>query len=156
MANFITEQEVKNTTQISGVTDGMLIAPFIVTGQDKFLRPFLGEDFYTDLKGNLGSLSSPEEVLVNDYIKPYLAWIVLAEATPRIRTRIHNGGMFQRSSTDTAPIDQKAFDREIAWAMETAMSYQKIMERYLNDNASLYPLWKKCQSDKQTGIIIIA
>jgi hypothetical protein len=156
MANFITEQEVKNTTQISGVTDGMLIAPFIITGQDKFLRQFLGEAFYTDLKGNLGSLSSPEQALVDDYIKPYLSWIVLSEALPRIRTRVHNGGVFQRSSQDTAPIDTKAFEREMAWAMETAISYQNIMERYLNDNASLYPLWKKCQSDKQQGVIIIA
>jgi len=156
MANFITAQQVRNVTQVSGEADGSLIEPFIITGQDKYLRQFLGDEFYTDLKAAIPSPTAAEATLIDDYITPYLCWVTLSEALPRIRTRVHNGGVFQRTSQDTAPVDQKAFDREIGWAKETFASYQSIMERFLDDNATDYPLWKKCKSNPTRSVVIIA
>lgn len=156
MAEFTTVQEVKDRTQISGEADESLIAPFIITAQDKFLRVFLGEDFYQQLKAAIPSPSGAQATLINTYIKPYLAWFTLAEALPRIRSRVHNGGVFNRSSQDTSPIDQKAFDREMGWARETGERYGTIMADYLNDNTSTFPLWKStCKSNQGSSSVIM-
>lgn len=151
MAEFITAQQVRDVTQISGVTDGSLIEPFIITAQDRYLRLFLGEDFYQQLKAALSAPSNAQATLINTYIKPYLCWYTLHDALPRIRTRIHNGGVFNRTSQDTAPVDQKAFDREMGWCKETADRYAKIMSDYLDLNTSTFTLWKSC--DPNTGRI---
>jgi len=150
MPDFITVQEVKDRTQVSGVTDEALIQPFITTAQDKYIRQALGADFYIALK----AMNPPAGVfatLVDDYIVPALAWYTLLDAFPRIKSRVHNGGVFNRSSQDTAPIDTNSNDREMGWIRETADTYLRIMVKYLNDNSTDYPLWQTSENCETRG-----
>jgi hypothetical protein len=146
MAEFITPQEVRDVTQVSGVTDGALIEPFIRTASDKYIRQEFGTAFYAQMVAANNGTPTPEEAALIAQIKPALIWWTLYEALPTLRTRIHNGGIFERSSQDTNPASQVGVDRIMGWARETAVTYQNYMIEFLDTNKTDYPLWdEKCK-----------
>ena len=112
----------------------------IQVAQEAFLRPALGEDFYALLTS-----LTPEgdnATLVNDYLKPALAYYVRFVILPDIMVHAANSGlnMVQPQGTVIASDRQAGLLRD--QARQNAETLLTVAMRYIQQNPSLFPLYE--------------
>jgi hypothetical protein len=98
----------------------------------------LGEDLYNACVG--GSYVT----LVNEYIKNYLAFCVKFEILPDITYNTTSQGVVDNLADFTSPVDPQKLNYLRSETYKKAETYKKKMEKYLDDNQTLYPEWKGC------------
>lgn len=136
---LITKSEVISRTITNANFDSHLIkSTFIEIAELNHVKPFLGEDLYNACVG--GSYVT----LVNDYIKNYLAFCVKFEILPDITYNTTSQGVVDNLADFTSPVDPQKLNYLRSETYKKAETYKKKMEKYLDDNKTLYPEWKGC------------
>lgn len=143
MANtalLVSEQRMKQWTQLDDNVRVNDITPFILQAQDIYMQDTLGTKFYTRLKDGViaDDLTADEKTLLNDYIGPTLMQYALYLMLPSIKYKVANQGILNGTSEETSPttLDELQYLRQTA--LDTAEFYNKRLLKYFLDNPNMF------------------
>lgn len=155
---MMTAAEVKSQAIVDSNFDTAYIDQYILMAQRKYIKPFLGTDFYDEITDEIdSSLTSDNDTLLDDYIKPALAHYVIYESLPQLRNQIAKGGVFLNlSETSDAASDLgygQIRDDYIAKAEAFKIQADNFIQEEQDDDSTKYPLY--CGKKSQNGGIIL-
>ena len=134
-ALLISEQRVKQYTNLDDNVRVAEITPFIIQSQDLYLQPRLGTKFFNRLKTGVinGDLNADEKELLNTYISPMLAHYSLYLMLPGLKYKLVDKGVVSGTSEETQPttLDELEYLRQAT--LNTAEFYDQRLHEYLHD-----------------------
>ena len=147
---LITEQEVKNWTDISNNVQTTNLGFSITIAQDMYIRGALGEDLYSELLGQVenDTLTALNTTLLNGDdrlfrgLKPALAWWVAYEVYPYLHSKVSPSGIQSKSTEDSVAIDSRSLEIRRNMAKKKAEYYLDQLIKYLCDKDTDYPLFR--------------
>ena len=142
--NLITsENYLKEYTNINKNVDMTILTPAIYEAQLNYILPILGTKLYNQIliEIGLGSVTSLNQTLLDNYILPCLMHYAKYEALPDMKYRLMNKGVQIKNSDNSASADleeiQFLMDRE----KRKAEMFAERATRYLCANSNSYPLY---------------
>lgn len=144
-ALFISPKYVKRKSIIDGELDADKLIQFIETAQDIHIQNYLGTNLYKKLQtlivgGTINDAGNADyKTLLDDYIKPMLAWYTQAEYIPFAAYTISNGGVYRHRSDNSDAVDYGEIAGLTTRAMDKATFYTNRFIDYMNFNSELYP-----------------
>jgi hypothetical protein len=150
LAILISEQRVKQLTNLDNNVRVEEITPFIIQSQDLYLQDRIGTLFLTRLKDGVvaDDLNADEKTLLNDYIGPMLAHYSLYLMLPGLKYKLVDKGIVSGTSEETAPtsLDELKYLRQSV--LDTAEFYDERLREYLIDVPSgTYPQYTSPGTD---------
>ena len=144
MANyvlFISEQKLKDTTNISNSVDVEYLLGSIRTAQKKYIETKLGTDLFEALQTKItdASLSGAYETLVEDYIGDALAWWSLYEALPFLRYKIMNNNIVSKTAENANALSREEAQDLRNEVSNTAEFYTERLILYIKHNTASFP-----------------
>ena len=141
-APFMTASEVIQLTFTNKNTD-----PSLINGQQRVLTEIahikepLGDDFYIHLKDafDAGTETADEIVLMDNWIKPTLAWFTRFEIILEIQNQSTSSGIVNNMpefSHIVTPSDLNVYKQDTYRKGKVML---KAMMEFINENASLFP-----------------
>jgi hypothetical protein len=151
---IITEQEIKNWTDISNNVQSSSLAFAITISQDLYVRTALGEKLYEELVGQVANntLTALNTTLLNGNdrlfrgIKPGLAWWIAYESYTYLHSKISPTGIQSKSTDQATSIDSRSLEIRKNMAKKKAEYYIDQLICYLRDNENDYPLFRDSDS----------
>lgn len=133
---------------------------WILKTQRQYVKRFLGTDFYDEILTQIAasSLTSDNETLLDDYLKPMLAHYILYERLPQINNHVTNQGTTSQLDDFSNPAPVAGINLVRNQALADAQQYEQqaddFIEEAQEDDSSKYPLYEcnKRNSNKY-GII---
>lgn len=151
-ALFITIQDLKAKSIISGNTDADKLIHFIEVAQDIHIQNYLGGKLYDKLQAliisgdiDLGA-NSDYKSLRDDYIKPMLIWFTQAEYFPFSMFKIDNGGISKHRGEDSDSVNYSDVDRMMSKINDRSEFYTRRFLDYICDNSTKYPEYTNNQN----------
>lgn len=141
-AAFMTATEVINLTFTNKNTDPVLMnKQQLVLTEIAHIKEPLGESFYIHLKDAFdgGSQTADETTLMEDWIKPTLAWFTRFEIILEIQNQSTSSGFVNNMpefSHIVTPSDLNVYKQD---TYRKAKVMLKAMMEWINDNASSFP-----------------
>jgi hypothetical protein len=112
---FVTPSEVISNAFTNQATDTALISDTILEiAELAHIKPELGLDFYEELKtqhDSTGTLTSPNSILLQYYLKPALCWFVRFEVMNEIQYNTTSAGLVVNSSDFSTPANVEQFNQ---------------------------------------------
>ncbi len=145
---LVTAIQVSEITSQRKGFDVALIEKHILEAEWKYIKPFLGDTLFNTLgtENTSGTFTSSNETLLNEYVRPALAWWTMYEALPQIHVQLSSAGLQKNStefSTAVSGGEFGTFRQSIASSAEVAMER---MREYLNDNSTTFTTWSMSKS----------
>lgn len=149
LRQFITESELKTETTISANVEAELLRPFIQDAAEEHLRPVLGDDLFDAVLDEIegGTLSTENAALVAK-IRSSAAWWVFYYSLPFLRGKVTNKGVTLKTSDDSQPMDERAFQSFRNEIQGHALRKTEAFRKWLKTNEADYPMWKDCNAGK--------
>jgi len=144
--SFIDTTYIKTNSPMSKNVDEEVIAPILITAQEKYIIPVLGTHLYEDLQNvleayiNSGTtISSSYITLINDYIKPLQNHYSLYELVPYLNYKMTNISVAKKASEFSQPtaVDEMNYLRNTI--KSTAQFYADRLVKFLEANYATYP-----------------
>lgn len=137
MTNIITIDELKNSVFNANVDDEY-IQPALTEAQSIYLREILGDSLLNAVinKINDGTLAGHYQILVNDYIKPYLTYVVQSLIVVPINFKIRNAGIVSQFDNGFSTSTMKDTQYLKDYYDGKAEFYGNRLTEYLKKNAS--------------------
>jgi len=134
-ALLISEQRVKQYTNLDNNVRVEEITPFIIQTQDIYLQPRLGTKFFDRLKEGViaGDLNADEKALLNDYISPMLAHYSVYLMLPGIKYKLVDKGVVSGISEETAATSLEELEYLRQSVANTAEFYAERLRERLHD-----------------------
>lgn len=162
MAKLTTATEVIDNAFLHDNIDPSLIKDsYVEVSQEEHIRPILTQDLYDLIvsENNSGTFTGGNETLLNDYIKPALAFFVAADVVPHLSIRTTNKGlMINTSETSEAATREERTDIMKRYREQGATLLEK-MTRYIEDNLTSFTTYQNGSSEvittKRKGGIIL-
>lgn len=145
-ALLISEQRVKQYTNLDNNVRMEEITPFIIQSQDLYLQPRLGTKFFDRLKAGVvaDDLSADEKELLNDYISPMLAHYSVYMMLPGLKYKLVEKGIVSGTSEETSPTSLQELEYLRNSTMETAQFYDERLRDHLRDlPATTFPQYSQ-------------
>lgn len=154
-ALFASTTYVKKKSIISGSVDPDKMLQFIETAQDMHIQNYLGTKLYKKLQQLVvdGTIEDAANVnyrdLLDDYIKPMLAWFTQAEFIPFAAYTLSEGGLFKHRSDNSDTIDRVEIAGLATRANDKASFYAERFVDFMcrDNNSSLFPEYKDGNQD---------
>lgn len=149
-ALLISEQRVKQYTNLDNNVRMEEITPFIIQSQDLFLQPRLGTKFFTRLKDGViaGDLNADEKELLNNYISPMLAHYSVYLMLPGLKYKLVDKGILNGTSEETSPTTLQELEYLRQATLDTAQFYDERLHEYLHDiESGTFPEYSSPGSD---------
>ena len=130
-ALFITIQDLKAKSIISGNTDADKLIHFIEVAQDIHIQNYLGGSLYDKLQALIisGDIDLPAnsdyKSLRDSYIKPMLIWFTQSEYLPFSMFKIDNGGISKHRGEDSDSVNYSDVDRMMSKINDRSEFYTK-------------------------------
>lgn len=147
---LLTEQELKNWTDIPNNLSTKLFATIITQAQDMHIRTVLGEDLFSELLEqvenstetalNLTLLNGDDRLFRG--LKPALAWWVAYNLYPFLHSKVSPTGIQTKSTEDATAIDSQMLAMRRKMAKAKAEYYSQQLICYLEENDTDYPLFR--------------
>lgn len=157
----MTIAEVKNLVLSNSNFDTKYLKNHILSSQRRYLRDFLGEQYYDELTSQVAgsSLTADNSTVLEDYVKPCLAYYVVYEALPNVRNQITKGGIMNNISDTSEQSSFADFSHMRNDILGKADYLKEEISRYIKDeqkdDTSKYPLFDKSQDAGQNSSQII-
>tara|TARA_Y100001963_G_scaffold151638_1_gene234867 strand:- start:715 stop:1209 length:495 start_codon:yes stop_codon:yes gene_type:complete len=146
--------EIMTTTEVldkipNNDFDPALVEKYIIKAQRKYIRPLLGDDFYDQIltQSAAGSLSTDNSALVTNYLKPCLAYYVIADAFPSIKSNITSSGVVTLDHEFSSPASREDYAALRSQLYSDAEDWRAEVIKYIEDtqedDSSKFPLWEK-------------
>lgn len=149
---LISEKTIKKYTLINDNIDGEYLLPAIQMSQDVDLDTTIG----TKLNKKIQDLVLTNEInteanvhykkLLEEYITPYLCWLVMANVQVAVNYKFTNSGMVENYDENKQRLgyqDSKALSVQYD---KYATAYGAKLKDYLIDNSNLYPEYFACDN----------
>jgi len=151
---IITEQEVKNWTDISNNVQSSSLSFAIIMAQDLYVRTALGEKLYEEIltQVNNNTLTALNTTLLNGNdglfrgIKSGLAWWVAYTVYPYLHSKVSPTGIQSKSTDEATSIDSRSLEIRKNLAKKNAEYLIDQLICYLRDNENDYPLFRDSDS----------
>ena len=164
MSKLITSVEVIDLALLHDNVDPNLIKDsYIEVTQEEYILPTLTKDLYEQIvsQNTLDTLTSVNATLLNDYIKPALAFFVCVDIVDHLAIRTTNKGLMINSSETSNPATkEERSDIKTRYREQGQTMLDKLI-RFIEheDNNSDYPLYENGSSETITtklkgGIIL--
>lgn len=155
---IMTTAEVKTIALVNSNIDVAYLDQYGLHSQRKYIRSFLGNDFYEELLDEIeNSTETADNLAVLVYIKDALAHYIVYESLTQLRTQISKGGVNVNLSATGEPASDLNYGNIRNDYIMKAESFREEIDFYIKDyredNPTAYPLY--CKSQKQTGGIIL-
>ena len=166
MANLITITDIKVLKPISiNVDTTKKLNTFINEAQVFDLRPILGDEFYLALVADIdaspslvkygdlwngNTYTSGSDTYVNYGLKNVLICYAYARYLRASQTNQTAFGVVQKSNPNSEPVSEKALTRLVGQSISSAKEYEATVHKFLNLNASDYPLYKCFKENRKT------
>lgn len=138
---LVSEQRLKQWTQLDDNVRMNEITPHILTAQDLYIQNACGTLLYNRIKDGIvnSDLNADETTLLKDYIGPTLMQYALYLMLPSIKYKVANQGILNGTSEETSPttLDELKFLRQTI--LDTAEFYNKRLVKYFYDNPGMFP-----------------
>lgn len=144
-ALFVTIQDIKQKSIISGNVDPDKIIQFVEVAQDTHIQNYLGGKLYEKLQALIiantlsDSANADYKTLVDEYVKPMLIWFTQTDYIPFAPFTISNGGVYKHRSESSDSITSEEISSLERRARETAEFYTRRFMDYMDFNSSKYP-----------------
>tara|TARA_E500000318_G_C3550872_1_gene208846 strand:+ start:1254 stop:1772 length:519 start_codon:yes stop_codon:yes gene_type:complete len=144
-ALFVTIQDIKQKSIISGNVDPDKIIQFVEVAQDTHIQNYLGGKLYEKLQAliianTLGDAGNSDyKTLVDEYVKPMLIWFTQTDYIPFAPFTVSNGGVYKHRSENSDSITSEEISSLERRARETAEFYTRRFMDYMDFNSSKYP-----------------
>lgn len=151
--NFIEIDRLKEFSTINENLDSKLLEPTLIAVQDLHLRQILGKNLYNELKTQIDAdtVTALNQTLLNDYIEAYLLQKVVSECMLDITVKLRNKAVMTTSSDNGIVADLTQLSKMQGQYANRAEGYKNLMEEYLCENSSSYPLYCPKASTKVNG-----
>ena len=152
MANtalLVSEQRLKQWTNLDNNVRVEEITPFIIQAQDIYIQDQLGTKFYNRIKQGVinNDLNADENTFLKDYIGPTLMQYALYLMMPGLKYKLSDKGVLSGSSEETTQtsLDELKYLRQST--LDTAEFYAERLREYLIDNPGLFPEYQTPGTD---------
>lgn len=160
MIHLITENEIKNLTDISSNVDATKFCHYIQIAQDKQVKTIIGTSCYNDLLDAIenDTLTPAQLILLNgdnrsfQGIKIGLAWWILWYSYPNLNSSVRNIGVTTQSDENFDPVAPETLRDKRYGAKGQAEYYMEEVRCYLSDNTDVYPCFNEnddCCNERQ-------
>ena len=144
--NFVTASEVVQNSFTNQATDTALISDSILDiAELAHIKPELGLDFYEELKtqNHNSSLTTDNQTLVTDFLKPGLCWFVRFEVMNEIQYNTTSAGLVTNISEFSNPVNVEQFNQMKQDTYRKAKVMLDDMIAYIQheDQSGKYPLF---------------
>lgn len=149
-AILISEQRVKQYTNLDNNVRVEEITPFIIQAQDLYLQDRLGTKFFDRLKTGVidDDLNDDEQALLNDYIGPMLAHYSVYLMLPGLKYKFVDKGILSGTSEETAPTSLEELKYLRQSVLDTAEFYdERLRERLCDLDSGTFPEYSEPGSD---------
>jgi len=139
-ALLVSEQRLKQWTNLDSNVRVEEITPFIIQAQDIYIQDSLGTKFFNAIKDGIvnSSLTSDEQTLLNDYIGPMLMQYALYLMMPGLKYKLVDKGILSGTSEESTQtsLDELKYLRQST--LDTAQFYNERLREYLLDNPGMF------------------
>lgn len=144
--NFVTASEVIQNSFTNQATDTALISDSILDiAELAHIKPELGLDFYEELKtqNHNSSLTTDNNTLVTDFLKPALCWFVRFEVMNEIQYNTTSAGLVTNISEFSNPVNVEQFNqmKQDTYRKAKVMLDDMIAFIQHEDQSGKYPLF---------------
>jgi len=140
-ALLVSEQRLKQWTNLDENVRVEEITPFIIQAQDIYIQDQLGTKFYNTIKNGIinNNLTADEQTFLQDYIGPTLMQYALYLMMPGLKYKLSDKGVLSGSSENAtqSTLDELKYLRQST--IDTAEFYAERLREYLIDNPGLFP-----------------
>lgn len=147
-STLTTVEQLKALTSISDTMDCELLQPHLLIAQQLYVAPVLGDALYSDIlsKFNDNTISGNTETLLNEYIIPAIGFSAWFSAAPFLAYKTQRSGIQALASPDNTPVTPEELSLYIARVENYKDFYCLRLQKYLDDNESLFPLYRSADS----------
>jgi hypothetical protein len=151
-ALFITIQDLKANSIISGNTDADKLIHFVEVAQDMHIQNYLGGKLYDKLQqlvlsGDIDLVANADyKSLRDDYIKPMLIWFTQSEYFPFSMFKVDNGGVSKHRGEESDVVNFSDIDRMTSKISDRAEFYTRRFLDYISFNSSKFPEYTNNQN----------
>jgi hypothetical protein len=144
-ALFITADDLKRYSVLSGNLDVNKFMQYIEIAQDIHIQGYLGTDLYDKIQ-NLIITDTLDDIVNADYksllvtyIKPMHIHWAMVEFMPFAAYTVSNGGVYKHTSETSVSVDKNEIDFLIEKQRNTAQFYTRRFIDYMCFNSATYP-----------------
>jgi hypothetical protein len=150
---FISEDFLKDNTQVSKNVDVKYIREAILWAQDSEIQTVLGTTFYEELKADVigNTLAGVNKALMDDYILPCLKHFVTSECVAMAHYKITNKGVQVQNSEQSQP----AFRSEVDFLIEKEKNKGQWYKQRLIDYLCEFEVQFPSYANPDSGVHII-
>jgi hypothetical protein len=146
--NFITTEQLQSIAAISDSVETKFLIPFISTAQAMTTELILGIALSTEISNQLisGTTSTANQLLINDYILPQLAYATWSQASPFLGIKAYKKSLVKPvdPNSEALTLDEMRFYKANIDNMSNF--YKERLYKFLEDDAQLatpvYPLYR--------------
>lgn len=137
---FCSEIWLKDNTIINGNVDYKDVVINLKPVCDSYIRPMIGTFFYKDLltKWNNKTASNDELNLIEEYIKPALAWKAASESIISLSYQLKNKGIQTQSGDFSTSPEYKSIMYLVHHYSDRASVYMNMLSEYIINNKLLF------------------
>lgn len=154
-ALFASTTYVKKKSIISGSVDPDKMIQFIETAQDMHIQNYMGTALYKKVQSLIVAdtiqdvANQKYKLLLDDYIKPMLAWFTQAEYIPFAAYTLSEGGLFKHRSENSDEVDRVEIAGLASRANDKASFYAERFVEFMCDNSNDYPEYNLGSQDME-------
>jgi len=154
-ALFASTTYVKKKSIISGSVDPDKMIQFIETAQDMHIQNYMGTALYKKVQSLIVAstiqdpVNAKYKLLLDDYIKPMLAWFAQAEYIPFAAYTLSEGGLFKHRSENSDGVDRVEIAGLASRANDKASFYAERFVEFMCDNHNDYPEYNLGSQDME-------
>ena len=140
-ALFITDQDLKRFSIISGNVDDDKLIQFISIAQDIHIQNYLGTPLFEKFETEIiaGTLANPYLALMNDYVKNMVIHWSMVEILPFIAYTVAAKGIFKHTSENSEVVSKSEVDYLVARHRDIAENYTRRFIDYMCYNSTTFP-----------------
>ena len=155
---IITTAEVHSLALPDVNFDESLISRFIFMAQTRYIKDILGDDFYQEIVDEVANttLTADNTALLDDWIKPALAYFTVYLALPQIRNEITEKGVMNNSSQTSDASSNSDYASLRHSVLDDAQTHTNNITTFIkgaqDDDSTKYPLFGDCGNESQFGL----
>ena len=138
---LVSEQRLKQWTQLDDNLRLNEITPHILQASDIYIQNLVGSKLYARLQAGIiaNDLNADEELLLNDYVGKTLMQYALYMILPSIKYKVVNQGIVNGTSEETAPTTLEELRYLRGTVLDTAEFYATRLVEFFRDNPGMFP-----------------
>ena len=135
---LVTKAEIISAVFTRQVSESRIPTDYLEVIESKYILPVLGKDFYEAVVASPSTYAT-----LMGYVKPVIYWYAKYMILPELRYEVSDLGTNQINVNNASPLSDEGFALVRNQALIIAEEKLRILNRYLEDNYTSYPLYNR-------------